>query len=181
MAKPAAPSQASLLALSSLNFFPSDMQTAFGPIAAAYLTLQGWTAKDIGSVLTIGSTASFVSQIPGGELVDTVRPKRLLVATGVVTVALSVVILRLWSSFPLVAFAEALQGITSGVLGPAVVALPSGWSATPGSQKGLDRTSAGGVAAILTFCQRRRSCPIRWLNYGNLPREGPLDAASRTP
>ena len=88
MAEPAAPSQASLFALSSLNFFPSDMQTAFGPIAAAYLALQGWTAKDIGFVLTIGSTASFVSQIPGGELVDTVRSKRLLVATGVVTVCL---------------------------------------------------------------------------------------------
>jgi hypothetical protein len=58
MAEPAAPSQASLLALSSLNFFPSDMQTAFGPIAAAYLALQGWTAKDIRFVLAIGSTAS---------------------------------------------------------------------------------------------------------------------------
>jgi hypothetical protein len=80
MAEPAAPSQASLLALSSLNFFPSGMQTAFGPIATAYLALQGWTAKDIRSVLAIGSTAA-LSQIVGGELVDTVRPKRLLVAT----------------------------------------------------------------------------------------------------
>ena len=81
MAKLATPSQASLLALSSLDLFPSDMQTAFGPIAAAYLPLQGWTAKDIRFVLTIDSTASFVSQIRGGEFVDTVRPKRLLVAT----------------------------------------------------------------------------------------------------
>jgi predicted MFS family arabinose efflux permease len=100
MAEPAASLQASLLALSWLNFFLSGMQTAFGPIAAAYLALQGWTAKDIGFVLPIGSTASFVSQIPGGELVDTERAKRLLVATGVVIVAVSVVILRLWPSFP---------------------------------------------------------------------------------
>jgi predicted MFS family arabinose efflux permease len=86
--------------------------------------LQGWTAKDIGFVLTIGGTSSLVSQVPGGELVDTVRPKRLLVACGVVTVALSVVIFRLWPSFALVALAEVLQG--GGVLGPAVVAITLG-------------------------------------------------------
>ena len=58
MAEPAASLQARMLALSWLNFFLSGMQTAFGPIAAAYLALQGWTAKDIGFVLTIGSTTS---------------------------------------------------------------------------------------------------------------------------
>lgn len=71
--EPAAPSRQSLLALSWLNFFLSGMQTAFGPIAAAYLAIHGWTAKDIGFALTIGSTASLVSQVPGGALVDAVR------------------------------------------------------------------------------------------------------------
>ena len=37
MAELPAPSQQSLLALSWLNFFLSGMQSAFGPIAAAYL------------------------------------------------------------------------------------------------------------------------------------------------
>ena len=55
-----------------------------------------------------------------------VRAKRLLVATGVVTVAFSVLIFRLWPSFPLVALAEVLQGITGGVLGPTVVAITLG-------------------------------------------------------
>ena len=54
------------------------------PIAAAYLAAQGWTAKDIGFVLSIGGIASLVSQVPGGELLDAVKAKRLLVATGVV-------------------------------------------------------------------------------------------------
>jgi MFS family permease len=123
------------------------MQTAFGPIVAAYLALQGWNAKDIGFVLTIGGVASFVSQVPGGELVDKVRGKRLLVATGVVTVAVSVVIDRLWPSFPLVALA--LQGITGGMLGPTVVAITSAWSATPGYRNGLDRTSASQLPVAL--------------------------------
>jgi MFS family permease len=122
----AAPSESSLLALSWLNFFLSSMQTAFGPIAAAYLVVRGWTAKDIGLVLTIGGIASLAGQVPGGELVDIVRAKRLLVATGVVTVALSVLILGLWPSFALVALAEVMQGITGSVLGSAVVAVSLG-------------------------------------------------------
>jgi hypothetical protein len=73
-----------------------------------------------------GRTTSLVSQVPGGALVDAVRAKRLLVATGVVTVAFSVLIFRLWPSFPLVALAEVLQGITGGVLGPTVVAITLG-------------------------------------------------------
>jgi hypothetical protein len=47
--------------LSWLNFFLSGMQTAFGPIAAAYLAIHGWTAKDIGFALTIGGTAALSS------------------------------------------------------------------------------------------------------------------------
>jgi MFS family permease len=144
MAEPAAPSQQSLLALSCLNFFLSGMQNAFGPIASV---LQGWTAKEIGFVLTIGGVASLVNQVPGGELVDTVRAKRLLVACGVVTVALSVVIFRFWPNLPLVALAEILQGVTGGVVGPAVVALPLDWSGTPGCRNGLDRTSASQLPA----------------------------------
>ena len=112
--EPAAPSQQSLLTLSWLSFFLSGMQTAFGPIAAAYLAIQKWTAKDIGFALTIGGTARLVSQVPGSGLVDAMRAKRLLVATGVVTVVSSVLIFRLWPNFPLVALAEVLQGITGG-------------------------------------------------------------------
>ena len=117
------------------------MQIAFGPIVAAYLVVQGGRAEDIGFALSIGGTASLVSQAPGGELVDSVRAKRLLVAAGVVAVALSVLILWLWSSFPLVALAEVLQGITGGVLGPAVVAISLG-----------ERTSMCGVVDCCTLC-----------------------------
>jgi len=143
--EPAASSQQSLLALSWLNFFLSGMQTAFGPIAAACRAIQGWTAKDIGFALTIGGTASLVSQVPGGALVDAVRAKRLLVATGVVTVAFSVLIFRLWPSFPLVALAEVLRGSRRG--GRRSLPLPSDWSAAPVWRNGLDATSASRLPA----------------------------------
>ena len=122
----AQPSRRSLLALSWLNFFLSGMQTAFGPNAAAYLAAQQWTARDIGFVLSIGGIASLLSQVPGGELLDAVRAKRLLAGTCVVTVALSILIFRLWPSLLLVALAQVLQGVTGGVLGPAVVAITLG-------------------------------------------------------
>ena len=155
MAAPAAPSQQSLFALSCLNFFLSGMQTAFGPIASAYLVLQGLTAKEIGFVLTIGGIASLVSQVPGGELVDTAPGKRLLVAIGVVTVALSVVIFRLWPVLPLLALAEILQGVTGGVLGPAVVAITLGLVGHARLSERLGQNqrfaAAGGVAVTLTM------------------------------
>jgi MFS family permease len=155
LGKPAAPSQQSLLALSWLNFFLAGMQTAFGPIAAAYLAAREWTAKDIGFVLSIGGIASLVSQVPGGELIDAVRAKRLLVATGVVAVALSALILRLWPSFSLVALAEVLQGITGGVLGPAVVAISLGLVGHAGLAERLGQNqrfaAAGGVVVTLTM------------------------------
>ena len=155
MRKPAAPSRQSLLALGWLNFFLSGMQAAFGPIVAAYLAAQERTAKDIGFVLSIGGIASLVSQVPGGALLDAVRAKRLLIATGVVAVALGTLILRLWPSFPLVAFAEVLQGITGGVLGPAVVAITLGLvgHTSLGEQLGQNQrfAAAGGVVVTLTM------------------------------
>src|SRR5262249_54685290 len=102
------------------------MQTAFGPIAAAYLVAQQWTAQDIVVVLSVGGIAGLISQVPGGELLDAVPAKRLLVAIGVVTIALSTLIFSLWPRFPMVALAEVLQGSTGGVLGAGVVAITLG-------------------------------------------------------
>ena len=150
-----APSRQSLLALSWLNFFLSGMQTAFGPIAAAYLAAAEWTAKDIGFALSIGGIASLISQMPGGELIDAVRAKRLLVAICVIIVASSILVFRLWPSFPVVALAEVLQGITGGVLGPAVVAITLGLVGHAGLAERLGQNqrfaAAGGVAVTLTM------------------------------
>ena len=152
---PATPSRRSLLALGCLNFFLSGMQAAFGPIAPAYLAAQGWTAKDIGYVLSTGGIASLVSQVPGGEALDAVRAKRLLIAIGVVTVASSILIFYFWPSFLPVVLAEALQGSTGGVLGSGVVALSLGLvgHAKLADQLGQNQrfAAAGGVAATLTM------------------------------
>jgi MFS family permease len=151
----AAASRQSLFALSWLNFFLAGMQSAFGPIAAAYLASQQWTAKDIGFVLSIGGIASLVSQVPGGELLDAVRAKRVLIAIGVITIALSTLIFRLWPSFVPVAVAQVLQGITGGILGPGVVAITLGLVGHAALAERLGQNqrfaAAGGVAVTLTM------------------------------
>ena len=156
----AAPSRQSLFALGCLNFFLAGMQTAFGPIAAAYLAAQQWTAQDIGFVLSIGGIASLISQGPGGELLDTVQSKRLLLAITVVTIALSSLIFYLWPSFPVVALAEVLQGITGGVLGPGVVAITLGLVGHAALAERLgqnQRFAAAGPLLLLGFA----ALPIR--------------------
>ena len=148
-------SRRSLLALAWLNFFLSGMQAAFGPVAPAFLAAQGWTAKDIGFVLSIGSIASLLSQVPSGELLDAIEAKRLLVATAVVTVALSILIFYFWPSFLPVSLAEVLQGMTGGVLGSGVVALTLGLVGHTGLADQLGQNqrfaAAGGVVVTLTM------------------------------
>jgi hypothetical protein len=140
--EPVAPSRQSLLALSWLNFFLSAMQTAFGPIAAAYLAAQEWTAKDIGFALSIGGIASLISQVPGGELIDAARAKRLLVAICVIIVASSTLVFRLWPASQLLPSRKCCRGSPAASLDLRSLLSPSDSLATPDSRNGLDRTSA---------------------------------------
>jgi MFS family permease len=98
----------------------------FGPYVAVYLADQKWTQDKIGFVLTASALAGLLSQLPGGELLDTVRSKRLLVALGATMVAISAMIIEFRPDFPLVSIALVLQGMTGGLLGPAVAAISLG-------------------------------------------------------
>ena len=64
-------------------------------------------------------------------------------ATDVSTVAMKVSILQLWPSFAPVAFAEVLQGLTGGELGPAVFGINLGLAgyAKLAERLGLGRTA----------------------------------------
>ena len=75
------PSRASLNGLDGINFFNAAMLAGFGPYVAVYLAEQKWTQENIGFVLTASSLAGLLSQLPGGELLDTIRSKRAIVAT----------------------------------------------------------------------------------------------------
>lgn len=120
------PSRGSRRALDWLNFLIADVQTGFGPFVSLYLASQGWPQGEIGLLLTVGSIAGIVAEIPGGALVDWAPSKRLLIAVGLAAIAGGAVVFAL-SSNPIAVFAaETLHGATSGVIRPAIVAIGLG-------------------------------------------------------
>lgn len=109
--------------LDLLNFFLADVQTGFGPFVAVYLTAQSWTQEDIGFVLSLGTVAALVSQIPAGLLVDVLRGKRAVAAAAIAAVGIAAVLLAIWPVLLSVALAELLHGFASCVLTPVIAAI----------------------------------------------------------
>jgi MFS family permease len=68
--------------LDALNFFLADVQTGLGPFLAIYLAGYRWDEQRIGLALTVGGLAGILSQAPAGGLLDRLRAKRGLIATG---------------------------------------------------------------------------------------------------
>jgi MFS family permease len=120
------PVTASLRGLDEVNFFLAGVLAGFGPYVAVYLADQKWTQQKIGFVLSASALAGLLSQVPGGELLDTTRSKRAIVALGALVVALSAMIIEFRPTFPLVLIGLTLQGVTGGVLGPAIAAISLG-------------------------------------------------------
>jgi MFS family permease len=120
------PSNASLNGLDGVNFFTAGILAGFGPYVAAYLADQKWTQENIGFVLTASALAGLLSQLPGGELLDTIRWKRALVVAGATMLAISAIVIAFAPTFPLVFAGLVLQGITGGFLGPAIAAISLG-------------------------------------------------------
>src|SRR6516164_516317 len=113
------PSPTSLHDLDGVYFFLAGVLAGFGPYVAVYLADQKWTQDRIGFVLSASALAGLLSQVPGGELLDTIRAKRAIVALGVLVVALSAIIIEFRRDFSLVLIALMLQGVTGGTGPPA--------------------------------------------------------------
>ena len=88
------PAAASLRGLDAVNFFLAGALAGFGPYVAVYLADQKWTQEEIGFVLSAGAFAGLFSQVPGGELLDTTRAKRAIIALRATTRTPSAMIAR---------------------------------------------------------------------------------------
>jgi MFS family permease len=108
------------------NFFIADVQTGFGTFVAFYLAHLGWSHSNIGLVLTVGGVAALVGQIPGGALVDAVTWKRGLLAAGIIATGAAALILAITPSFVMVFVAALLQGLTGGIITPAIAGISLG-------------------------------------------------------
>ena len=119
-------SGASQRGLDAFAFFVADIQTGWGPFVAAYLTSVGWLQFDIGVILTIGTMAGFVLQVPMGAVVDAIPAKRLLAATAVACISASALLLAAWPSFGPVVVAKLLHAVASCLIGPTMAAISLG-------------------------------------------------------
>jgi MFS family permease len=93
---------------------------------AAYLTSVGWLQFDIGLILTIGTIAGFVLQVPLGAMVDAVPAKRLVAAIAVACISASALLLAAWPSFSPVVVAKLLHAVASCFMGPTMAAISLG-------------------------------------------------------
>jgi MFS family permease len=145
------PAGASLRGLDGVNLFLAGALSGFGPYVAVFLADEKWTQQGIGFVLTAAGFAGLLSQIPGGEMLDAIRSKRIVVALGAIIVAAGALIIALRPTFPLVLAALVLQGITGGFLGLAIAAISLGLVGHAALAERLGRNqrfaSTGGVVA----------------------------------
>src|SRR5215468_5573884 len=146
----ASPSSTSLNGLDVINFFLAGMQSGFGPFVAVLLADEKWTQQNIGFVLSVGGLAGLLSQLPGGELIDVSRSKRFLIALGGIVVAVSAFLIALWPNRPVVFAALAMQGLTGGLLGPAIAAISLGLVGHSALAERLGRNQRFASAGALT-------------------------------
>ena len=109
--------------LNWLNFFLAAIQTGFGPFVAVYLAESHWSATDIGLVLSVGTIAGLVGQVPAGVLVDVVHHRRNLIAAAMLTLQGCALALAIVPADGWVWGVKVLHALTSCVLTPAVAAM----------------------------------------------------------
>jgi MFS family permease len=109
--------------LNGLNFFTAAVQAGFGPFIVVWLTQSGWSLTDLGLVLSIGTLAALIGQLPGGMLVDRVDSKRVAAAGALIALGASALLLCLVPTEPLVWGAQVAHGLASCVMTPAIAAL----------------------------------------------------------
>jgi predicted MFS family arabinose efflux permease len=143
--------ETSLHALDAVNLFLAAALAGFGPYVAVFLAEQNWTRQDIGFALTAAGLAGLLSQPFGGELLDVIQSKRMVIAIGATMVAAAALIIALWPNFPAVLAALMLQGATGGFLGMGIAAVSLGLVGQSALGERLGRNqrfaAAGGVAA----------------------------------
>ena len=121
-----APSPTSQRGLDWFTFFVANLQTGFGPFLSVYLTTQKWTQVDIGLILSVGSIAGLVGQVPGGWAVDAVRSKKRVAALAVTGIGISALLIAVAPLFVTLLGAKLLHVGASSILGPAIAAITLG-------------------------------------------------------
>lgn len=151
-------SPASQRGLDWFTFFVANLQTGFGPFLAVYLTTQKWTQVDIGLVLSIGSIAGLLGQMPGGWLVDWVHSKHQMARLAVIAIGIAALLIAVSPVFAMILAAKLLHVAASSVLGPTIAAITLGLVGHAALGRRLGRNARfasmgnGAAAAVMGIC-----------------------------
>ncbi|MBN9226632.1 MULTISPECIES: MFS transporter [Legionella] len=121
------PSYQSILALSFMIFFISDIQGGIGPILAIYLRSHlGWSTSQVGIALAAAGFAGAIFQMPSGILVDAIPFKRTLIGLACACIIMSCYVILKQTSFYSIIAAQSLVGIAASLIPPAITAVTLG-------------------------------------------------------
>jgi MFS family permease len=107
-------------------FFLADVQVAFGPFLAMYLTAEKWTQYHIGLILSAGAVVGLVGQIPAGALIDALRRDKLVATVAMIAIGISALWIAVSPQFLSVLLAQILHVGASVIIGPALAAISLG-------------------------------------------------------
>jgi MFS family permease len=136
--------------LSLLNLLVANMQTGFGAFISVHLTSVGWDPGRIGLVLSAGTIASIVAQVPAGMLVDASSFKRNVAAAGILGAMLALLVLAMAPGVPLVLAAMLIAGASGPLLTLSIAAITLALTPQPklGERLGMNaRFAAIGAAS----------------------------------
>ena len=114
-------------ALDVLNILLSDVRYGLGAYLGVYLlTEHAWDAASIGLALSFGGLVGLLSQTPIGLMVDALRAKRLLLASAVLVVTATSLVIPLAPQFWPVAAAGVVGALAGTTISPTLAAISLG-------------------------------------------------------
>lgn len=121
------PSFKSILGLSALVFFMSDVRDGVGPFLAIYLkSTLNWDTQKTGMALASMSIAAAITQLPSGLLIDSTKFKRFILALSIILISLGCLIILTSPSVVNVILAQSMIGVATAVIPPSIAAITIG-------------------------------------------------------
>jgi MFS family permease len=113
-------------------------------------------------VLSVGSIAALVFQVPGGALIDKVRSESRAAGGAVAAIGASAFIIAVWPVFAAVAFARVLHAAGTAVVAPAVAAISLGLVGREALSPRLGRNARYAAAGNGTAALLLGACGYFW-------------------
>ena len=163
------------------------LRQASAPLSRVYLTTEAWTQVEIGEVLSLGTAAAMLSQIPGGAVVDRLRDKRVAAGAAGFAVAVSAILFAAAPTKFGVMLAEVTHSFASCMLGPALAAISLTLVGRAGLGERLGRNACfaslgnGIAAAALGACGANRLQPRGVLAHSGIDAAGAACVARDPP